>query len=119
MTSTLSVKTYEIDATEQSLGRLASGIAVLLRGKNSPSYMPELSPKITVIVRNLDKIKFTGRKLKTKLYHRYSGYPGGLYTRTLEEMWKRSPQEVLRKSVYRMLPTNRQRDKIIKNLIIK
>ncbi len=108
--------TIELNATDQSLGRLASNIAVLLRGKHLPAYRPERLPDITVVVSNIDKIKFTGNKKETKLYHRYSGYPGGLRTRSLGDLWERKPKEVVRQSVYRMLPKNRMRDVVIKNL---
>lgn len=107
---------HEIDATDQSLGRLASRIAVLLRGKDSPTWEPYKVPSSEVVVRNVERIRFAGTKLKTKKYHRYSGYPGGLKTRGLKELWASKPKEVLRMSVYRMLPKNRQRDIIIRNL---
>ena len=105
-----------IDATNQSLGRLASRIAVLLRGKHLAGYQPNILPEIEVNVKNLGKVKFTGNKLKTKIYYRYSGYHSGIKARTLEERWERDPAEVLKYSVYRMLPDNKTRNKIIKNL---
>jgi large subunit ribosomal protein L13 len=108
--------THTLDATNQSLGRLASRIATLLRGKDTPAYSPNKMASVSVIVTNLDKLHFTGTKMKTTKHHRYSGYPGGLYTRTLEMEWAKSPTEVLRKAVYRMLPINRTRDKIISHL---
>lgn len=107
---------YEVDATNQSLGRLATKIATLLRGKNLASYAPNVLPESTVIVKQLKKAKFTGSKLSGKLYHHYSGFHGGIKTRSLEELWESKPQEVLKGIVYRMLPVNRTRDKIIKNL---
>lgn len=108
-----------VDATDQSLGRLASKIALLLRGKNLPNYQPNILPKIEVKLTNLKKIKFTGNKLKKKIYYRYSGYHSGIKSRTLEERWNKNPAEVLRYSVYRMLPKNKTRDKIIRNLKIE
>ena len=110
---------HEIDATAQSIGRLSSRIAVLLRGKNTADYEPSRAGGNDVIVLNLDKASFTGRKFKQKMYHRYSGYPGGVHSRTLEQMWQKNPKEVVRKAVYRMLPANRTRDKLIKNLKFK
>jgi len=110
------MKTHELDATNQSLGRLASKIASLLRGKDDPAYQPNISPNVKVVIKNLDKIKFSGNKMDTKVYYHYSGFPGGMKERSLESEWKKKPQEVLRQSVYRMLPPNRQRDKIIQNL---
>lgn len=105
-----------IDATNESLGRLASKIAVLLRGKHLASYQPNVLPQIEVSVKNLKRVKFTGNKFKDKIYYRYSGYHSGIKARTLEERWTKSPAEVLRYSVYRMLPKNKTRDKIIRNL---
>ena len=110
---------HEIDATGQSLGRIASRIAVLLRGKDQPGFTPNIAGTSQVIVKNLDKIVFKGTKAQTTKYYRHSGYPGGLYTRTLEEEWARSPENVLRMAVRGMLPENRPRDKVLKNLIVK
>lgn len=106
----------EVDATNQSLGRLASRIAVLLRGKHLPNYQPNILPQVEVSIKNLRKVKFTGKKFTDKIYYRYSGYHSGIKARTLEERWTKSPAEVLRYSVYRMLPKNKTRDKVIKNL---
>ena len=105
-----------VDATNQSLGRLASKIAVLLRGKHLVDYQPNALPQVEVSVKNLKKVKFTGNKLRNKLYYRYSGYHSGIKSRTLEERWKKDPSEVLKYSVYRMLPDNKTRNKIIRNL---
>ena len=109
-------KTYELDATDQSLGRLASKVASLLRGKASPSYEPNVLPQVKVVLKNIDKIKFAGSKMETKTFKHYSGYPGGLKTRALKTEWVKRPTEVVRKTVYNMLPNNRLRDKIIRNL---
>jgi len=108
---------YTIDATNQSLGRLASKAAIVLRGKNLPSYAPNKLPENQVIIANLKNAKFTGNKFDQKKYYHYSGYHGGIKARSLSELWNSKPEEVLRKMVYRMLPVNRTRDKIIKNLI--
>lgn len=105
-----------VDATNQSLGRLASRIAVLLRGKHLVGYQPNVLPQVEVSVKNLDKVKFTGNKLKGKIYYRYSGYHSGIKSRTLQERWLKNPADVLKYSVYRMLPKNKTRNKIIKNL---
>ncbi len=110
---------YEIDATNQSLGRIATQIATALRGKHLPSYAPEKLPTVEVFVSNLKSAKFTGNKLEQKTYYHYSGYHGGLRARNLGEEWAKNPEEVLRHVVYRMLPTNRTRDKIILNLKFK
>ena len=107
---------YELDATNQSFGRFATQIATILRGKNSPSYTPNKLPNIEVVIKNIEKIKFTGNKLNDKLYYHYSGYHSGIKASKLSELWASKPQQVLRKSVYNMLPKNKTRDKIIKNL---
>ena len=108
--------THNIDATNQSLGRLASRIAVVLRGKASPDYQPNALPKEKIVVTNVGKIKFTGKKFDQKKYYHYSGYPGGMKTRSLNEVFNKDPKRVLWMAVYRMLAKNRLRDKIIKNL---
>ena len=77
------MKTVEIDATNETLGRLASKIAVLLRGKNSASYQPEVLPEVEVTVKNADKIRFTGSKFANKTYYHYSGYHSGIRARKL------------------------------------
>jgi len=110
---------HDIDAAGQSLGRIASRAAVLLRGKDQPGFEPRVIPDVHVVVHNLDKIVFKGTKATSTKFHRHSGYPGGLYTRTLAEAWARSPREVLRHAVRGMLPENRSRDRILKNLIVK
>ena len=110
---------HNLDATDQSLGRLASRIAVILRGKTRSTYQPRLLPNERVVVSNIQKLKFTGRKLDQKIYYHYSGYPGGLKERKLGERFAKNPAAVLRLAVYRMLARNRLRDKIIKNLTVK
>ena len=106
----------ELDAKNQTLGRLASRAAVMLRGKDKPSYMPEKLANVEVVVKNLDKVRFTGNKLADKVYYHYSGYHSGIRARKLSELWATRPKYVFREMVYRMLPKNRSRDKIIKNL---
>lgn len=110
---------YEVDATNESLGRLASKITVLLRGKNQASYQPNKLPTNEVFVTNLKSVKFTGRKFNQNKYHHYSGYHGGIKSRKLSELWETKPEYVFRGMVYNMLPVNRTRDKIIKNLKFK
>jgi large subunit ribosomal protein L13 len=100
-------KWYLVDADGQTLGRLATQIALTLRGKNKAEYTPHVDTGDFVIVVNAEKIQVTGQKLDQKLYHRHSGYPGGLKTRTLREQLDRRPTEVLRKAVKGMLPRNR------------
>ncbi|OGN13682.1 MAG: 50S ribosomal protein L13 [Candidatus Yanofskybacteria bacterium RIFCSPHIGHO2_02_FULL_43_22] len=105
-----------VDATNQSLGRLASKIAEFLRGKHLSGYQPHVTPEVEVSVKNLKRVKFTGNKLKGKIYYRYSGYHSGIKSRTLGQRWEKDPAEVLRYSVFRMLPDNKTRRKIIRNL---
>ena len=98
---------YVVDAQDRTLGRLATQIAETLRGKRKPEYTPHCDTGDFVVVVNAAKIKVTGSKLNDKLYHRHSGYPGGLRSRTLGEMLERRPEEVIRKAVKGMLPRNR------------
>jgi large subunit ribosomal protein L13 len=108
--------TYSIDATNQSLGRIATQVATALRGKHLPSYAPEKLANVEVVISNLKLAKFTGKKLEQKTYFHYSGYHSGIRARNLGEEWEKNPQEVFRQIVYRMLPKNKTRDKIIQNL---
>jgi large subunit ribosomal protein L13 len=96
-----------VDASGRTLGRLATQIADALRGKRKPEYTPHCDVGDFVIVVNAEKISVTGNKREQKLYHRHSGYPGGLKTRTLDDMLERRPQEVIRLAVKGMLPRNR------------
>ena len=96
-----------VDANGQTLGRLATRVADALRGKRKPEYTPHIDVGDFVIVVNADKISVTGNKLQEKRYYRHSGYPGGLRSRTLEEMMERRPEEVLRLAVKGMLPRSR------------
>jgi large subunit ribosomal protein L13 len=96
-----------VDARGKTLGRLATQIADMLRGKRKPEYTPHIDTGDFVVVVNAAEIHVTGDKRSAKLYHRHSGYPGGLRTRTLEEMLDRRPEEVIRLAVKGMLPRNR------------
>jgi large subunit ribosomal protein L13 len=109
----------ELDATKQSLGRLASKIAMMLRAKDTPGWTPNILPDIKVVVHNLDKVVFKGTKATSTIYYRHSGYPGGVHERTLEQLWKQNKEKVLRMAVRGMLPENRQRDKLLQNIIVK
>ena len=96
-----------VDASGHTLGRLATQIADVLRGKRKPEFTPHCDVGDFVIVVNAEKIAVTGNKREEKRYHRHSGYPGGLRSRTLEEMLDRRPEEVIRKAVKGMLPRTR------------
>ncbi|UCE02534.1 MAG: 50S ribosomal protein L13 [Candidatus Latescibacterota bacterium] len=93
-----------IDAEGQVLGRLASHVANVLRGKDKPNYTPHLDVGDHVVVTNAAKIKLTGRKLTQKRYYSHSGYPGGLKVRTLQELMEKNPEEVVYRAVKGMLP---------------
>jgi large subunit ribosomal protein L13 len=95
---------YVVDATDKNLGRLASIIAEVLRGKRSAWYTPHVDTGDFVVVVNAEKIAVTGNKLAEKRYYRHSGYPGGIKSRTLAEQLERRPEEVLRMAVRGMLP---------------
>lgn len=98
---------YVVDATNQTLGRLSTQISEVLRGKRKPEYTPHVDTGDFVIVVNAEKIAVTGNKRTDKLYHRHSGYPGGLSTRTFEEQLAKRPEEIIRIAVKGMLPKNR------------
>ena len=97
-------KWYVVDADGQTLGRLASEIAKVLRGKNKPIYTPHIDTGDYVIVVNADKVKVTGKKLDQKIYYRHSGYVGGMKEFTLREMMDRKPERVIELAVKGMLP---------------
>lgn len=109
---------FVIDAKDQTLGRLASQIATLLRGKHKPIFSPHVDVGDYVIVLNADKIHVTGRKLDQKIYYRHSQYPGGLKKRTLREQLDKFPERVIEKAVRGMLPKNKLGNKMIKKLKI-
>jgi len=97
---------FVVDATDQVLGRLASGVAAILRGKHKPTYTPHLNTGDHVVVINAAKVKVTGTKLQTKEYTRYSGYPGGLRRRTLEKAQELDPTFPVTTAVRGMLQRN-------------
>lgn len=111
--------THDIDATGQSLGRMASRIATLLRGKDKATYEPRVTPDVKVVVHNLDKIVFKGTKTTSEIHYRHSGFHGGLYAATLGERWAKDKKAVLRRTVRGMLPENRTRDRLLRNLTVK
>ena len=107
---------YLVDAKDKILGRLASRIAAILRGKHKPMFTPHLDTGDGVVVINASQIRVTGRKLKEKVYRRYSGYPGGLREVYLEDMLKNRPETVIKLAVQRMLPGGPLGRDIIKKL---
>ena len=102
--ATIERKWYVVDATNMTLGRLASEVAKVLRGKNKPIFTPFLDMGDYVIIVNADKVKVTGRKLDQKIYYHHSGYVGGLKQTTLREMMARKPERVVELAVKGMLP---------------
>jgi large subunit ribosomal protein L13 len=98
---------FLVDAEGKTLGRLATQIADTLRGKDKPQYTPHVDTGDFVVVVNAEKVVVTGNKLDQKMYHRHSGYPGGLRSRSLRDQLDRQPAEVIRKAVKGMLPRNR------------
>jgi len=115
-------KLHKIDASGKAVGRLASQIAVILRGKNKPEFEPWLDNGDIVEVANIDKLKFTGKKLDQKNYFRYSGYQGGLKTESMRKLKESRPDgaaEILRRAVREMLPPIKFRRDMLKRLIIR
>ncbi len=107
---------HVIDASGKILGRLASQVAKLLMGKHKSIYSSHLDTGDYVVVINATKVKVTGRKLKEKVYHRHSDYPGGLKSATLEEMLNKHPERVIEHAVRGMLPHNRLGRAMLKKL---
>lgn len=103
---TLDQKWYVVDATEQRLGRLATEIAMILRGKKKPTYTPHMDTGDFVVVVNAEKVIVTGRKPQQKLYRRHSGRPGGMKQETFEQLQSRIPERIIEKAVKGMLPKN-------------
>ena len=110
---------YSIDATNKILGRLASDVALKLRGKDDPKFDPTKFSGNTVMVFNTDKIAVTGRKLKQKMYRRHSGYIGNLKEESLELVIEKDSRRAVRQAVSGMLPKNRMRALMLKHLLLK
>jgi len=111
-------KWYVVDAEGKHLGRLATEIVRVLRGKNKPQYTPHVDVGDFVVVVNADKVAVTGRKAEQRVYRRHSGYPGGMKETSYEQMHARKPTEILRKAVYGMMPKTRLARKQFKKLKI-
>jgi len=107
-----------LDASGQILGRLATQIATILRGKNKPTFAPHRIEGDRVIVTNAAAIKVSGRKLEQKMYHRHTGYIGNLRTTTLKDLMVTKPEQVIERAVYGMLPNNRLRKELMKRLTV-
>ena len=107
---------HVVDAEGRPLGRLASQVAALLRGKHRPTYTPHMDNGDFVVVVNASKVKVTGRKLEQKTYYHHSGYPGGLKETSLERMLERHPARVIEHAVKGMLPHNRLGRRLLRHL---
>jgi len=107
---------FVVDATDQTLGRLAARIAPILKGKHKPTYTPHLDCGDFVIVVNADKVRVTGRKLDQKFYYRHSGYPGGISSISLRDQLAKFPERVIQAAVKGMLPKNRLGRQMMKKL---
>jgi len=107
-----------IDADNKVLGRIAADISSILIGKNKPTYTPNINVGDKVVVINAEKVAVTGTKLKNKIYHRVTGYPGGVRSESLEKLLNRRPTEVIKKAVFGMLPKNKLRQERMNNLYI-
>ncbi len=107
---------YVIDATDQVLGRLASKVAKILRGKHKPNYTPHVDTGDHVIIINAEKVRLTGNKWTDKVYVRYSGYPGGQRTQTAKEILNKHPERLIEMAVKGMLPKNRLGRQMFKKL---
>lgn len=110
---------YRFDATDEPIGRIASKIAAVLQGKLLPAYNPSEILNIKVVVQNAGKMVVTGKKMKEKKYFRYTGYPGGIKSKTMGEYFESSPEELLKKVIRNMLPKNRLRSKMLKRIQFK
>ncbi len=109
---------FVVDARGKVLGRLASRLATVLRGKEKVSFAPHLDEGDFVVVVNAAKVSLTGQKLDNKLYRSHSGYPGGLKTLTARQMLSRHPEDIIRKAVWGMMPKNKLSRQVIKKLKI-
>lgn len=107
-----------VDAEGKTLGRVATKIATVLRGKHTPSYTPHIDSGDFVVVINAEKVHVTGNKLKDKTYYHHSGYPGGIKSVSLERLLAEKPEEALKKAIWGMLPHNRLGRAMFKKLKI-
>ncbi|HMU44822.1 MAG TPA: 50S ribosomal protein L13 [Chitinophagaceae bacterium] len=109
---------YVVDGTNQTVGRICSKIAAILRGKNKASYTPHVDTGDFIIVINAEKVVLTGNKMQDKLYDHFTGYPGGLKEETAENLQKRRPEVLIERAVKGMLPKNRLGRKMYKKLFV-
>lgn len=115
----LTRKLHKIDASDEAVGRLATKVATILRGKNKPEFQPHLDQGDIVEISNASKMKFSGKKLDQRQYFHYSGFLGGMKTKKMGEVFESDPGNVLYRAVRQMLPNVRFRNDMLKRLIIK
>jgi large subunit ribosomal protein L13 len=111
-------KYYLFDCDDFILGRMSTKAAFLLQGKHKVDYLPNNDGGDFIVVINSDKVRVTGNKKDQKMYHSFSGYPGGITSRTLKDKIKRDSREVISASVYGMLPKNKLRDRMMRRLLV-
>ena len=111
-------KHHEIDATGRAVGRIATEVALILRGKNKPDFTPHIDGGDFVKITNASNVTFTGDKFVQKDFYHHTLYPGGLKTTSLKRVFEKNPSEVIRRAVYGMLPKNKLRDGMMKRLTI-
>jgi large subunit ribosomal protein L13 len=116
--ATVEKEWYVVDAENEILGRLASRIAIVLRGKHKPNFTPHVDCGDNVIVINAEKVKLTGKKMTEKQYIRHTGYPGGQRTQTVEDLLSKKPGAVLENAVRGMLPKSRLGSELFRNLYV-
>ncbi|PIS17340.1 MAG: 50S ribosomal protein L13 [Candidatus Nealsonbacteria bacterium CG09_land_8_20_14_0_10_42_14] len=109
-------ETHTINVADKVLGRVATEVAVFLRGKHKPDFQPNRDGGDFVVIKNADKMKFTGKKLEKKKYFSHSGYLGGLKETPMKKLFSQTPEEVFKRAVWGMLPTNKLRAEQIKRL---
>jgi large subunit ribosomal protein L13 len=111
-------KYYLFDCETDNFGRIATRVATILQGKHKVCYVPNEDMGDNVVIVNISKVRFSGNKAAKKMYHSFSGYPGGITSRKLSDLIMDDPERVVREAVYNMLPKNKLRDKMIKKLKI-
>lgn len=109
----------EIDAADQSVGRIASRAAFILMGKASPGYEPRVDSGVAVTITNAGKVRFTGRKLVQKDYYHHTMYPGGIKRTPMQKVFEKDPADVMRRAVQGMLSKNNRRTELMKRLTIR
>lgn len=112
-------KVITVDATKKVVGRLATEVALIVRGKTSASFAPNIVPAISVVIENIDKMKVSEKKLSENVYYRTSGYPGGLKKKTWKKLYEKSPQTLFLKVIHDMLPKNTLRKTLLKKISFK